>query len=59
VKIFTERGREKYSKFDIPFTKGMKIKELAARVIKPDGSVTEIKKEDIFDREIVKASGLK
>src|SRR4030095_14460532 len=35
VKIFTERGREKYSKFDIPFTKGMKIKELAARVVKP------------------------
>ncbi|MDQ3322216.1 MAG: hypothetical protein M3525_07280 [Acidobacteriota bacterium] len=22
VKIFTERGREKYSKFDIPFTRG-------------------------------------
>ena len=24
VKIFTERGREKYSKFDIPFYKGLK-----------------------------------
>ena len=24
VKIFTERGREKYSKFDIPFQKGHK-----------------------------------
>ena len=38
VKIFTERGRERYSKFDIPFTKGLKIKDLAARVIKPDSS---------------------
>ncbi|MEP7147808.1 MAG: DUF3857 and transglutaminase domain-containing protein [Acidobacteriota bacterium] len=59
VKIFTERGREKYSKFDIPFTKGMKIKELSARVVKADGSSTEIKKEDIFDREIIKAGGVK
>src|SRR5688500_81932 len=32
VKIFTERGREKFSKFDIPFAKGIKIKNLMARV---------------------------
>lgn len=59
VKIFTERGREKYSKFDIPFSKGEKIKDLAARVVKADGSVVDIKKEDIFEREIIKANGLK
>src|SRR5687768_5192264 len=59
VKIFTERGREKYSKFDIPFTKGMKIKDLFARVIKPDGSAVEIGKEDIFEREIIKKGGQK
>lgn len=59
VKIFTERGREQYSKFDIPFTKGLKIKDLAARVIKADGTTVEIKKEDIFEREIVKANGVK
>src|SRR5688500_2891882 len=38
VKVFTERGREKYSKFDIPFIKGMKIRDLAARVTRGDGS---------------------
>jgi Domain of Unknown Function with PDB structure (DUF3857) len=59
VKIFTERGREKYSKFDIPFKQGLKIKDLAARVTKPDGSVVDIKKEDVFEREIVKANGIK
>lgn len=59
VKIFNERGREKYSKFDIPFVKGMKIKELAARVIKPDGTPVEIAKTDIFEREIIKAGGIK
>ena len=59
VKIFTERGREKYSKFDIPFTKKMKIKDIAARVVKPDGSAVEIEKDDIFEREIIKGSGVK
>ncbi len=59
VKIFTDRGREKYSKFDIPFSKGMKIKDIAARVIKGDGSAVEILKDDIFERDIIKANGLK
>ncbi|MEP6945411.1 MAG: DUF3857 domain-containing protein [Acidobacteriota bacterium] len=59
VKIFTERGREKYSKFDIPFAKGTKIKDLAARVIKADGSIVDVKKEDILEREIVRANGIK
>src|SRR4051794_27073970 len=48
VKIFTDRGREKYSKFDIPFAKGMRIKDLAARVIKADGTSVEIGKDDII-----------
>lgn len=59
VKIFTERGRERYSKFDIPYFKGLKIKDLAARVIRKDGSIVEIGKAEIFDREIVRGSGLK
>jgi hypothetical protein len=59
VKIFTERGREKYSKFDIPFTKSMKIRDLAARVVRADGSATEITEKNIFEREIVKAGGVK
>jgi hypothetical protein len=55
VKIFTERGRERFSKMDIPFTKGRKIENVAARVVKPDGSVVQLKAEDIFEREIAKA----
>ncbi len=59
VKIFTERGREKFSKVDIPFRKGMKIKDIAARVIKADGTIVELKKEDVFEREIVKSNDVK
>ncbi len=55
VKIFTERGREKFSKFDIPFGKGKKVEEVAARVIKPDGTISELQPGDIFEREILKA----
>ena len=59
VKIFTERGREKFSKIDIPYLKGMKIKDIMARVIKPDGSIVEITKADIFEREIAKTKDVK
>ena len=59
VKVFTERGREKYSKFDIPYIRGLKIKDLAARVVRADGTSVEIAEKDIFDREIVKAGGVK
>lgn len=59
VKIFTEKGREDFSKHDIPFTKGTKVKDVEARVTKPDGSSVFLKKEDVLEREIVKASGVK
>lgn len=59
VKIFTERGRERFSKFDIPFLKGKKVKDVAARVIKPDGTIIELKPEDVFEREIARADDVK
>lgn len=59
IKIFTERGRDNYSRHDIPFLKGTKIKDLEARVTKPDGTVVMVAEKDIIDREIVKASGFK
>ncbi|HJP94461.1 MAG TPA: DUF3857 and transglutaminase domain-containing protein [Pyrinomonadaceae bacterium] len=63
VKVFTDRGRESQSKIDILYGKlfgsEVKIKDIAARTIKPDGSIVELKKEDIFERTVVKASGLK
>lgn len=53
VKIFTERGREKFSKFDIPFLKGKKVEDVAARVIKPDGTIVNLQPSDIFERDIL------
>jgi hypothetical protein len=59
IKIFTERGRESQSKIDIAYLGNVKIKDIAGRTIKADGSIVELKKEDIFERTIVKVSGLK
>jgi hypothetical protein len=59
IKVFTERGRDKQSKIDIPFLSGTKIKDIAARTIKPDGSIVELAKNDIIERTVVKGSGIK
>jgi len=60
IKVFTDRGRESQSKVDIPYiSKFVQIKDVAGRTIKPDGSILELKKDDVFERDIVKASGLK
>lgn len=57
LKIFTERGREKFAKIDIPFRKGEeKIKDIAARVIKPDGTIIVLADKDIFEREIIRSN---
>ena len=59
IKIFTERGREKQTKVDIPFLNGTKIKDIAARLIKPDGSIVVLAKEEVLEKTVVKISGLK
>ena len=59
IKIFTERGRDNHSKVDIPYVGRVKIKDVAARTIKPDGSIVELAKEDIIEKVVVKVSGLK
>jgi hypothetical protein len=59
IKIFSERGKESQSKIDIPYVTGTGVKDISGRTIKPDGSIVELKKDAIFDREIVKFGGVK
>ncbi len=59
IKIFTEKGRDDFSKRDIVYLKGTKIKDVEAKVTKPDGSVIYLDKNDVLEREIVKANGFK
>lgn len=65
IKIFNERGRETYGKVDVQYlnisdsnTKS-KVVEIEARTIKPDGKIVDLKPEDVFERDIVRADGAK
>ena len=59
IKIFTDRGKDSQSKIDIPYLNSVSIKDIAGRTIKPDGTIIELKKDAVFDREIVKFGRLK
>lgn len=59
IKIFNERGREAKSKIEIPYLRNSKINDIAARTIKPDGSIVELDKKDIFDKTVVRYGNLK
>ncbi|HET6671682.1 MAG TPA: DUF3857 domain-containing protein [Pyrinomonadaceae bacterium] len=59
IKVFTDRGRESQSKVDIPYLGNWRVQDIAARTIKADGSIVELKKGDVFERTLEKSNGLK
>jgi hypothetical protein len=59
IKIFTDRGRESQSTIEIPFRGNARIDNVAARTIKPDGKIIDVRKEDIFERTVIKLGGRK
>jgi hypothetical protein len=65
VKIFNERGRETFSKFDIPFGRypgqsfSIRIRDIEARTTKPDGTVVELNEKDVFERDLVRGDNVK
>ena len=59
IKIFTERGRDDFSRHDVAFTKGTRIKDFQARVTKKDGTQAFTTDKDVMERDIVKANGFK
>lgn len=59
IKIFTELGREKYATVEIPRSGKQTVDEVGGRTIKQDGTIVELKKENIYDRQLVKTKGLK
>jgi Domain of Unknown Function with PDB structure (DUF3857) len=59
IKVFDERGAEMVSKVDIPYVGQTSISQIAGRTTKADGTVVELKKDAVFDRMLVKLSGVK
>ena len=58
IKIFTDKGRDAASE-RIPYAFGETIFDIAGRTVKADGAIHELKSDAIFDKEIVRMSGLK
>ncbi|HEY5552246.1 MAG TPA: DUF3857 domain-containing protein [Opitutaceae bacterium] len=55
IRIYNERGIKLLSKVEITYRNSTTIAGVAARTIKPDGTVIELPREEIHDQEIVKS----
>lgn len=59
VKVFTARGVEAQGKVDLSYTNDARVRDVEGRTVAPNGTATELRKQDIFDRTVVQASGIK
>jgi uncharacterized protein DUF3857/transglutaminase superfamily protein len=59
IKVFTDRGRDTYATVDLPYEAGVRIEDVAARTVKPDGSVVELKKGDVYERTVIKTNDVR
>lgn len=59
IKIYTDRGREKLGTIDLPYLSSDKISDIAGRTISPSGEITELGRESVFEREILKTRGVR
>lgn len=59
IKIFTERGKEQFATVEIPRFGRRDIDNVAGRTIKPNGTIIELKKDAVFDRQLAQARHLK
>jgi len=60
IKIYNDSGVQALSKVDIPYDdRSESIKNLVARVIKPDGKIINVEKKAFYDREVVKLGNVR
>lgn len=55
VKIYDQRGVEAFSKIELPYDEDTRVKNIAARTIKPDGRVVELNSKEVFDTVALKS----
>lgn len=55
IKIFTDKGIKDYSTVELPSGPRVSITDVSARTIKPDGTIVELKRDDMVEREQLKA----
>ncbi len=55
LKIFDEKGKEKAATIDIPHSERSSIMYVNGRTIKADGTEIELKKDSVYERDLVRA----
>jgi len=55
LKIFDEKGKKAAATIDIPFGDKTTIPSVAGRTLKADGTELELKKDSIYERDLVRA----
>jgi hypothetical protein len=55
LKIFDEKGKEAAATIDLPFSDKTSILYVAGRTVKADGTELELKKDSIYERDLVRA----
>lgn len=55
VRVYSDRGVEDLSKIELPYRRNSAIRSIEARTIKPDGTILELNRKDVYDREVLKA----
>jgi transglutaminase-like putative cysteine protease len=59
LKVFDEKGKEKASTIDLPFDDRTSIMYVVGRTIKADGTEIELKKDSVYDRDLIRAGRTK
>lgn len=59
IRVYTPRGKDTMGRVDLPFGGGVRIRNVQARTVLPDGQAIAVKGNEIFERTIVKARGQK
>ncbi|HLP26308.1 MAG TPA: DUF3857 domain-containing protein [Acidobacteriota bacterium] len=60
IKVFDKAGVDKLAKIEIPFDRNSTgVSGVEARTIKRDGTIVELKKSDVFEREVVKVGDVR
>ena len=55
LKVFTAEGTEKAGTINIPYGRKDSVFNVTARTIRPDGSIIDLKKEDVHDTTVLRA----
>jgi len=59
LKVFDEKGKEKAATIDIEFPAKTSIFDVTARTVKADGTIVDMKRDAVYQRDLVRAGGRK